>query len=196
MKMTANGYNIIRKQLFKTLTTLQVQGIERLINAAKDGGLTYPETAYLLATTFVETDKKMQPIVEYGSRSYFDKYDTGKLAKQLGNTPEQDGDGFLYRGRGDVQITGKANYLRFSKLLGVDLVNNPDKTLDPSISAKIAVIGSRDGLFTGLGFRKGRPVGRYDKAAYTRARQIINGTNRALEIAGYAIIFEQALRSI
>lgn len=52
---------------------------------------------------------------ELGNASYFAKYDTGKLAKMLGNTPEADGDGAKYKGRGLIQVTGKANYAAFSK---------------------------------------------------------------------------------
>lgn len=43
--------------------------------------------------------------------------------RDLGNT--QRGDGVRFKGRGLVQITGRANYDRYGKLLGVDLVNNP-----------------------------------------------------------------------
>lgn len=44
-------------------------------------------------------------------------YDTGKKAMALGNTPEADGDGQRYKGRGLIQITGKANYAALSKSL-------------------------------------------------------------------------------
>src|SRR3990167_472929 len=40
---------------------------------------------------------------ELGGHAYLDKYDTGPLAERLGNTPEDDDDGQLYRGRGLVQ---------------------------------------------------------------------------------------------
>ena len=55
-----------------------------------------------------------------------EKYDTGKLAKRLGNTPQRDGDGQKYKGKGCIMITGKDNYKAASKGLGVDFVNHPE----------------------------------------------------------------------
>lgn len=51
-----------------------------------------------------------------------DAYDT---RADLGNTPQKDGDGRLYKGRGWIQITGKNNYRKASKEFGIDFVNNP-----------------------------------------------------------------------
>jgi putative chitinase len=56
--------------------------------------------------------------------------------KDLGNT--QPGDGPRYKGRGILQITGRANYADYGKALGVDLVNNPTLAAQPALSLKIA----------------------------------------------------------
>lgn len=67
---------------------------------------------------------------EYGAESYFKKYN-GR--KDLGNT--QPGDGPRFKGRGAIQLTGRAWYTKFTaamgKLLGADFVKNPEKLEDP-----------------------------------------------------------------
>ena len=46
------------------------------------------------------------------------------------------GEGYKYRGRGFIQLTGKNNYRHFGNKIGVDLVNNPDLLLNPEIGAR------------------------------------------------------------
>jgi predicted chitinase len=56
---------------------------------------------------------------------------------RMGN--KDPGDGFKYRGRGDIQLTGRDQYERMGQKLGIDLVNNPELASDPRYSAQIAV---------------------------------------------------------
>jgi putative chitinase len=50
---------------------------------------------------------------------------------RMGNGPEDSGEGFAFRGRGVVQLTGRDNYQRCGDGLGVDLVGNPDLLKEP-----------------------------------------------------------------
>lgn len=77
-----------------------------------------------------------------GLKKIFGKYFPGNLAEsyarqpqkiasrvyggRMGNGPEETGDGFKFRGRGYLQLTGKQNYSSFAKFIGEDTVANPD----------------------------------------------------------------------
>jgi len=56
--------------------------------------------------------------------------------RDLGNT--QAGDGKRYKGRGLVQLTGRANYKTYGDKIGIDLVSNPEKAADPATSLVLA----------------------------------------------------------
>jgi predicted chitinase len=77
-------------------------------------------------------------------------YQTAK-GQELGN--KEPGDGFKYRGRGLIQLTGKDNYNRIGKQVGADLVSNPDLVNDPVLAPKIVAafvknkLGSRVNSF-------------------------------------------------
>lgn len=188
MILTKASFDILREQLFGgTLSTSQVQALNFLVERCKAGGMTYPECAYTLATVYHETgvpvkgkgvERTMLPVKEAGSEAYL-------RSKKY----------YPYIGYGYVQLTWKDNYSRIGKLIGEDLVTYPEKALEPEIAAKIMVQGMLNGWFTGVGFRRKRPVLRYDRPLYVRARAIINGTDKAELIADYAMVFEKALRS-
>jgi putative chitinase len=177
-------FDSIRKSL-GPLTNNQVFGIETLL-AATDG-LPLRHRAYILGTAWHETGPAssalhMTPRREiWGPTAAQTRYE-GRA--DLGNTTP--GDGKRFAGRGYVQITGRANYQKASKLVGKDLVANPDLALDPAIAAKIIVHGMVNGWFTG------RKMADFD--SYMNMRRVVNGTDRAALIAGYAEKFEDALK--
>jgi putative chitinase len=183
----ASFFASVRLGLFAGhLTQSQVAGMDAILDEWEARLLTGAEKlAYMLATAYHETAQHMQPITEFGGVHYFDKYDTGALAARLGNTPGADGDGYKYRGRGLVQITGHANYERFG------IADNPDAALDLATAVKIMFDGMISGMFTG------KKLGDYFRVGiapdWVNARRIINGTDRANDIAGYARKFYSAL---
>lgn len=61
-------------------------------------------------------------------------------ANRIGNSDEASKEGWKYRGRGFIQITGKDNYIKYSQLIFRDnrLVNNPDLALEVEIACKVA----------------------------------------------------------
>ena len=77
-----------------------------------------------------------------GLKNIFGKYFPGNLSEsyarnpqkiasrvygnRMGNGPEESGDGYKFRGRGFIQLTGKNNYTQFTKFIGEDCVSNPD----------------------------------------------------------------------
>lgn len=141
------------------------------------------QVAYALATFKWETANTFAPIHEMGSMSYFDKYNAGtQIGARLGNT--QPGDGFLYRGRGYVQITGRTNYAKFSNKLNIDLIGNPDLALDPAAAYKIASLGMKNGWFTGKRLKDYVPAD--GEPDFMNARRVINGTDHAADIAAIA----------
>lgn len=178
---------------FGRLQQPQVDGLQILLAALEtDPYIVDPRhAAYMLATVKHECADTWAPIVERGGPAYFAKYDAGtKLGQRLGNT--QRGDGARFCGRGYVQITGRDNYARVGRALGMGygLTTDPDAALDPAVAYRILSGGMRNGLFTG------RKLGDFINPArcdYANARRIINGLDCADKIAGYAQAFARVL---
>ena len=184
------------RSAYGRLSQATVNGLELLgRNMVEDGELKSVQwAAYMLATVKHECANRWMPITEYGRRDYFDKYEAGtRLGRRLGNT--EPGDGYRFRGRGYVQITGRANYARMTEALALgddeDLVRDPDQALRPVIAYRIMSLGMRKGLFTG---RKLADYINDDGCDYKEARRIINGQDQAELIAGYAETLEAILR--
>lgn len=187
----------VRTSIFHRFTQSQVDGINYILDTWEASK--FDDTrwlAYMLATAYVETAHTMQPIHEYGGTAYFRRrYDiegeNPSLARRLGNTTP--GDGAKYAGRGYVQLTGKANYAKMARLTGLDLVRSPDWAMRPQVAAKIMLAGMTGkpaDTFSGVNLQ------RYfndDNEDWIGARHIINGTDHANVIAGFAMLFYYAL---
>lgn len=98
--------------------------------AATEAGLSGPEMAAFMAQVAHESDG-FNTAQEYASGAAYE----GR--KDLGNT--QPGDGKRYKGRGYIQLTGRSNYKKAGKALGLDLVGNPSLAEDPKIAADVSV---------------------------------------------------------
>lgn len=185
-------FNEIRTSLFNgRLSQSQVDGINFKLDAFDDFRICDDRwKAYMLATSYHETARTMQPIEEYGKgrgRVYGRKI---KHNRQPYTFPDK-----IYYGRGDVQLTWYENYELMGKLLGVPLLSNPELALQPKISAMIMIEGmtkgkSNRGDFTGVSLENYFNSFTNDPV---RARRIINGLDKANLIASY---HEKFLRAI
>jgi putative chitinase len=174
-------YQRVREGLFGgRLAQKQVDGMNRLLDVWFDqyAHHDYRWLAYALATVKWETAHTMLPVREIGK---------GKGRKYgVPTGPYKQ----VYYGRGDVQLTWERNYAVMSKIVGEDLVKNPDKALDPKVSAQILFEGMIRGTFTG---KKLSDYIMDDKCDFVGARRIVNGTDKAALIAGLANIFAEAI---
>jgi putative chitinase len=134
--------------------------------------------AYCLATAWHETAFTMQPVKEYGSEEY------------LRSKPY-----YPWYGRGYVQLTWDYNYQKQDDKLGLGgkLMAEPDLALDPKLATVILLEGMADGDFTG------KCLGQYftdELTDWYNARRIVNGTDKANEIAAYGEKFHNAIGHI
>ena len=201
MKMTKGGFDILRAK-FGKLSQAQVDAINFIVDAMdKDKSITYPQGAYILATTWHETATTMLPIAEYGKgkgRPYgtWQRNSKGELYAYKNSNRNtvylQSEYPHLYYGRGETQNTWFDNYEKLSKVFSVDFLKNPDLLLTQEWSTPVTIYSMKNGLYTG---RKLSDYIHQSKKNYVNARRIINGTDKANLIAGYADTFEKALRS-
>lgn len=184
-------FNVIRNN-FGRLKQSQVDGFNAIIKAVNEygGQAKNPlNVAYMLATAWHETAHTMQPIEEYGKgkgRKYGSKIDI--------NGTHYSGLEHIYYGRGYVQLTWLTNYKNMGKKLGVDLVNNPKLALDPKVASDIMITGMLQGSFTGK--RLSDYLLKGTKEEFVKARRIINGTDKAVNIAYQALAFLQAIKVV
>ncbi len=130
------------------------------------------QIAYVLATVEHETARTFQPVREAFWLTE-EQRRTNPIIRRY----------YPYYGRGYVQLTWKANYQKYSTILGVDLVNNADLAMDPNVALFVLVHGFKTGTFTG---RKITDYINESKTDFVRARRCINGHDKQFEIAALA----------
>jgi len=155
-----------------------------IIKKAQERKVSLNRLAYILATAYWETAKTMKPVKE----AFWLSEDWRKKNLRY----------FPWYGRGFVQLTWEANYKKASVKLGKDFIKNPDAVMEPENSAEILVVGSLEGWFTG------KSVFDYiddvdesdveDMKEYQNARRVINGVDKAVEIAKLALEYEADLK--
>ena len=132
------------------------------------GVLKSEQIQYVIATVEHETAGTFKPVEEAYWISNAEAYRKRKFKY------------YPYYGRGFVQLTHKYNYEKFSKIMNIDLVGNPELALEFDNSLFILIYGMMHGIFTGKKlddyFNKGG-------SNFIKARKIINGTDKAKKIA-------------
>ena len=141
-----------------------------VIKEGRRWGLTLTtQIAYIMATVQHEVAGTYKPIREWGGSSTW-------------YAP--------YYGRGYVQLTHRSNYQKYSNILGIDLVGNPDRALERRIALFILVHGMANGTFTG------KRLGQYvnvNQTDFLGARWVVNDRDKRYHIKNLANQWVQRL---
>ncbi len=156
-----------------------------IIDTCKEYNLSRDEAAYVLGTIHWETNGTFEPVRE----AYWVKNAEAWRKKNLRYYP--------WYGRGFIQLTWEYNYKKAGEKIGVDLIKDPDLAMDPKNSAKIAVLGMKEGWFTGKDlddYIDSIPESdKEDFLEFYNARRIVNGMDKANNIAVLAERYEKEL---
>lgn len=122
---------------------------------------------YFLAQIAHESMELRSPVELASGKAY----DTGRKAISLGNTPQADGDGQKYKGRGLIQLTGTDNYKAASKALGYDFIKDPKALQQPKWATMSACWFWQSHGLNELA----------DKDEFTKVTRIINGGENGMK---------------
>ncbi len=128
---------------FPSLTEKQLRAIMPHLPKAKAAKFLGPLNAamkeYQINTRKRQAAFLAQLAHESGELRYMEEIASGEAyegRKDLGNT--KPGDGKRYKGRGPIQLTGRSNYRRAGKALGLDLEEHPEKVATPEVGTRVA----------------------------------------------------------
>jgi putative chitinase len=176
-------FDLARAKFFNgSFAQAQVDGFVAILDEWDRRGLTDLRwLAYMLATTYWETNQTMQPVREAYWLS--EKWRKANLRY------------YPFYGRGFVQLTWEENYRKMGQFLGLDLVNNPDLAMDLRAATLILFEGMLRAE-TGVGDFTHRSLEEFfsdTREDWLNARRIINGTDKAQEIAAAGEAFYAVL---
>ena len=157
----------------------------RITKECERKGILRNQTAYILATSQWETASSHEPVRE----GYYlgEPEPAESHRKTLRYYP--------WYGRGFVQLTWEENYAKQQEKngWGTTLTDNPDMALDPDYAMVILIDGMMDGDFTGA------KLGDYvdlQKSDFYNARRVVNGTDKAAQIAEIATEYDNWLLNV
>jgi hypothetical protein len=174
-----------------TISQSEVNGVSGILKAfAKYGDGRKKTLAYALATAFHETGGQMVPVREgfartdWAARRIVARRKYGKTAGPHGH---------VYYGRGHVQLTWLDNYHATGQKVGEDLVQFPDRMLDPVLSARVLIEGIIDGRWNSakIGIKHYLPDDGRDNLK--GARRTVNITDKWDIIGGYYRVFLECI---
>lgn len=146
--------------------------IHAIIKEGNNQGMTKPQIAYTLATVEHETNNTFKPVIE----AYWLSEEWRKNNLRY----------YPFFGRGFVQITWYENYLKYEKILDLQLTKNPSLVLKSNVSLFILIHGMIHGTFTGLSIND---FINSQKTDFYNARKVINGLDKAKRIKILASIY-------
>ncbi len=165
-------YEIIKPLFNGNFSQGQQSGLETILQEA--GDIDKRHLAYIYATIYHETGRKMQPVKEFGSEAY------------LRSKPY-----YPFYGRDLCQTTHSYNYQKVKDFSGIDVVSNPDLIGQMPLAAKVAITFMQKGWYTG---KKLSDYFNDEKSDPINARRIINSLDCANKIATYYEQFLAALK--
>lgn len=177
MKINRSHFFTRYRTSFGKLSQKEVDGLNFLLDKLEKDTFSLEQSAYILATVSHETGREFQPIKEK----------RGRVGTKIRKIQDKYWDTDAW-GRGFVQITWPANYAKFGMVNKEDY----DKALEPEKAYEILSVGMRKGVFTGKKLSDYITAGNVD---YVQARRIVNGLDRANDIADIADKFEDILRA-